>query len=207
MDVDGKLLPSGEVGEIVIRGPNVTLGYRRNPDANRSAFRDGWFRTGDQGYVDSDGYLFLTGRLKEIINRGGEKISPHEVDEILLGHPAVAQAITFALPDIRLGEDVGAAVVLREGCCAGELELQEYAAERLADFKVPRRIVILDQIPTGPTGKPQRVGLADRLGMGRAASPAETDGTPFDAPMTTTEVMVCSLWKEVLGIDRVGYSR
>jgi acyl-CoA synthetase (AMP-forming)/AMP-acid ligase II len=165
MGPDGKLLPPGGVGEIVIRGANVTLGYANNPKANAEGFRDGWFRTGDQGVMDSEGYLSLTGRLKEIINRGGEKISPREVDDILMDHPAVAQIVTFAIPHDKLGEEVGAAVVLREGAAATEKELREFAATRLADFKVPKKIIFLAEIPKGATGKLQRIGLAQKLGL------------------------------------------
>ena len=148
----------------MIRGPNVTPGYVDNPAANASAFTDGWFRTGDQGVLDDDGYLTITGRLKEIINRGGEKISPREVDDVLMAHPAVAQAVTFALPHDKLGEEVAAAVVLREGRTATERELRDFASARLADFKVPRKVVFLAEIPKGATGKLQRIGLADKLG-------------------------------------------
>ncbi len=160
------LLDVGETGEIVIRGPNVTPGYENNPDANASAFTDGWFRTGDQGVMDEEGYISITGRLKEIINRGGEKISPREVDEILMDHPAVAQAVTFAMPHDKLGEEVAAAIVLREGQTAEEGEVREFVASHLADFKVPRRVLILDEIPKGATGKLQRIGLAEKLGLG-----------------------------------------
>jgi acyl-CoA synthetase (AMP-forming)/AMP-acid ligase II len=165
MDEAGRLLAAEQVGEIVIRGPNVTSGYRNNPEANATAFTDGWFRTGDQGVLDGDGYLRLTGRLKEIINRGGEKISPREVDEILLDHPGVRQAVTFAMAHPKLGEEVAAAVVLNEGAGATEREIREFAATRLAGFKVPKRIVVVDEIPKGPTGKLQRIGLADKLGL------------------------------------------
>ena len=149
----------------MIRGENVTSGYEKNPQANTQAFVDGWFRTGDQGVMDADGYLTLTGRLKEIINRGGEKISPREVDEVLMDHPAVAQVVTFAMPHAKLGEEVAAAVVLREGETLTEKELREFAAKRLADFKVPRKVLFLDEIPKGATGKLQRIGLAAKLGL------------------------------------------
>ena len=166
MDSDGNHLPPGEEGEIVIRGPNVTPGYENNEAANREAFTHGWFRTGDQGFRDGDGYFTITGRLKEIINRGGEKISPREVDEVLMDHPAVQQVVTFAMPHPKLGEEVAAAVVLREGAEAGPGDVRDFAAARLAGFKVPRKVVILDEIPKGPTGKLRRIGLADRLGLG-----------------------------------------
>ena len=167
MDGAGILLKAGEVGEIVIRGPNVTQGYDSNPKANAEAFTDGWFRTGDQGRFDNEGYLTITGRLKEIINRGGEKISPREIDEVLLDHPAVAQAVTFAIPHDKLGEEIGAAVVLGNGQTATESELRDFTGERLADFKVPRKVLILDEIPKGATGKVQRIGMAEKLGLTR----------------------------------------
>ncbi len=158
-----------DVGEVVISGPNVTPGYESNEDANKSSFFEAqgrrWFRTGDKGQFDSDGYLQLTGRLKEIINRGGEKISPLEVDGVFMDHPAVGQVVTFALPHPKLGEEVAAAIVLREGQSADERELREFAATRMADFKVPRKVVILDEIPKGATGKMQRIGLAEKLGL------------------------------------------
>ena len=171
MDADGKFVGPGEAGEIVIRGPNVTAGYENNPKANAENFPpdpDGgsrWFRTGDEGRFDADGYLSITGRLKEIINRGGEKIAPREVDEVLMDHDAVAQAVTFAVAHPKLGEEVGAAVVLGEGKSASEQELKDFASGRLADFKVPRKLVILDEIPKGATGKLQRIGLAKKLGL------------------------------------------
>jgi acyl-CoA synthetase (AMP-forming)/AMP-acid ligase II len=149
----------------VIRGPNVTSGYVANPAANAGAFTAGWFRTGDQGVLDGDGYLTITGRLKELINRGGEKISPREVDDLLMTHPAVAQAVTFALPHDKLGEEVAAAIVLREGRSATERELRDFVSARLADFKVPRKVVFLAEIPKGATGKLQRIGLAAKLGL------------------------------------------
>ena len=165
MAQDGRLLKPGETGEIVIRGPNVIAGYENNPEANASAFAHGWFHTGDQGMLDDDLYLRVTGRLKEIINRGGEKISPLEVDEVLMDHPAVAQVVTFAMPHEKLGEEVAAAIVLREGFNASEAEIRSFASSRLAEFKVPRRIVIFEEIPKGATGKLQRIGLAAKLGL------------------------------------------
>ncbi|MBP0482930.1 AMP-binding protein [Sagittula salina] len=158
------------IGEVAISGPNVTPGYEGNPEANEKNFFEAegkrWFRTGDQGTFDEDGYLSLTGRLKEIINRGGEKISPLEVDGILSDHPAIAQCVTFAVPHPKLGEEVAAAVVLKEGESATDREIRDFAGERLAAFKVPRKILILDEIPKGATGKLQRIGLAEKLGLG-----------------------------------------
>jgi acyl-CoA synthetase (AMP-forming)/AMP-acid ligase II len=165
MGTGGQLLRPGAVGEVVIRGPGVTQGYQNNPGANATAFTDGWFHTGDQGMLDRDGYLTITGRLKEIINRGGEKVAPLEVDNVLSAHPAVAQALTFAMPHTRLGEEVAAAIVLKEGASASEAEIRAFAADRLADFKVPRKVVFVDEIPKGATGKLQRIGLAERLGL------------------------------------------
>ena len=175
MDDGGTALPAGTEGEIVIRGANVAAGYLNNPQANASAFhrdgnghRDGsgdWFRTGDQGTMDAEGYVKVTGRLKEIINRGGEKVAPLEVDDALMQHPAVRQVCTFATPHAKLGEDVAAAVVLAENATATERDLRRFVGERLADFKTPRRIVFVDEIPKGPTGKIQRIGLAQALGF------------------------------------------
>ena len=164
MDADGALVAAGTEGEIVIRGANVTAGYLNNREANAVAFRNGWFRTGDQGVMDADGYVRVTGRLKELINRGGEKIAPLEVDAALLDHPAVAQACAFAMPHAVLGEEVAAAVVLAPGETRDERELRAFVAERLADFKVPRRIVFVAEIPKGPTGKVRRIDLATRAG-------------------------------------------
>jgi acyl-CoA synthetase (AMP-forming)/AMP-acid ligase II len=165
MDEQGNILASGQTGELVIRGDNVTPGYENNPKANAEGIQDGWFRTGDQGFMDSEGYVTITGRLKEIINRGGEKISPREVDEVLLDHPAIQQAVTFAYPHKQLGEDVAVAVVLIEGEKLEESDLRSFARERLADFKVPRKVVFIDEIPKGATGKLQRIGLAEKLGV------------------------------------------
>lgn len=197
------VLSLGEVGEIVIRGPNVMDGYANNPEANQNAFSNGWFRTGDQGYLDPDGYLFITGRIKEIINRGGEKISPREIDEILLEHPRVLQAITFAIPDSSLGEDVAAAVVLKDDSTT-ETELRRFINEHLAYFKVPKRIVILDEIPKGPTGKLQRIGLAEKLGItGEQPVDPESEVT-FVAPRDPVEAALASIWCEVLNLQHVG---
>jgi len=154
MDDQGHHLSSGERGEVVIQGPNVIRGYENNPEANASSFTDGWFRTGDQGFLDDNGYLTLVGRLKELINRGGEKISPREIDEVLLAHPKVAEAVCFGTPHPTWGEEVAAAVVLREA--ATEAELLAYCRERLADFKRPKQIHITDAIPRTATGKIQR---------------------------------------------------
>ncbi len=200
MSESGEILPSGEEGEIVISGPNVTDGYAANPAANAEAFEDGWFRTGDLGSTDEDGYVSISGRKKEIINRGGETISPREIDEALLDHPSVMQVLAFAVPDHRLGEQVAAAVVLDPAAGdVSERDIRRFAELRLSDAKVPRRIVFLDEIPKGPTGKLQRIGFAERLGI------SDLEGTeavqPFTPPTTTIEILLADLWKRVLGLD------
>jgi len=196
MGENGELCAAHVTGEVVIRGPNVTPGYAGNPAANAEAFRGGWFRTGDQGYLDEEGYLFLTGRLKEIINRGGEKISPREIDEALLEHPGIAQAVGFAVPHPTLGEDVAAAVVLAPGAQLGREDIRAFAFERLADFKVPSQVVIVDAIPKGPTGKLQRIGLATLL--------ADRLQDEYEAPQTALEQLVADTIREVLPGVRAG---
>jgi acyl-CoA synthetase (AMP-forming)/AMP-acid ligase II len=196
MDSTGNLLAAGQTGEIVIRGSNVTQGYSNNPEANQKAFTGGWFRTGDEGYFDPDGYLFLTGRLKEMINRGGEKIAPREVDEVFMEHPAVAQVVTFSLPHHTLGEDLATAVVLKSGILATPKELREFAISRLAAHKVPSQVLILEQIPKGPTGKLQRIGLGEKL--------LPMLKPQYVAPASAIEMALCNLWKEVLHVDPVG---
>jgi acyl-CoA synthetase (AMP-forming)/AMP-acid ligase II len=158
MDEAGNLLPAGTAGEVVVRGPNVTRGYHNNPEANAVAFTHGWFRTGDRGVLDGDGYLTLIGRIKELINRGGEKISPLEVDAALLSHPAVAEAATFGAPDVKYGEEVHAAVVLKGDATVANLVA--HCCGRLADFKVPKVVHFVKELPKGPTGKVQRRHLA-----------------------------------------------
>ena len=165
MDEEGRHLPAGVQGELVIRGASVMRGYERNEAANEAAFVDGWFRTGDLGVIDEAGYVTLTGRLKEVIIRGGENVAPREVDEVIMDHPAVAQVVCFGVPHPKLGEEVAAAIVLRAGAAATEKEIQGFCAERLAAFKVPRTVLFLAEIPKGPTGKLQRIGLAARLGL------------------------------------------
>lgn len=196
MDEAGNLLPAGTRGEIVIRGPNVMGGYENNTAANEKAFVNGWFRTGDEGYLSEDGYLHLTDRIKEIINRGGEKVSPREIDETLLSHPMVAQAVTFAIPHPELGEDVVAAVVLRTDATTTDLELREFTARRLAAHKVPRRILILPAIPKGPTGKLQRIGLGEKL--------KDLLQTEFVAPRSAEERTLAQIWARVLKVSQIG---
>jgi len=192
----GNILQAGEVGEVVIRGTNVTNGYENNPEANQNALVNGWFRTGDQGKLDNDGYLYLTGRIKEIINRGGEKISPKEVDEILLQYPGIMQAVAFAIPHPTLGEDVAAVVVLKENVEIQESEIRAFAGTRLAGYKVPSQVLVIKEIPKGSTGKLQRIGLAEKLKF-----KIETD---FVYPQNPIEEQLVEIWKDILSRDRIG---
>lgn len=163
---DNKLTTvANSVGEIVIRGSNVTKGYKNNDKANKENFFDGWFKTGDLGKFDEDGFLFISGRIKEIINKGGEKISPQEVDEALMRHEAVFQAVCFSVKHEKLGEDIAAAVVLKDGSTVDEKDLKTHLSKSITAFKIPRQILILDEIPKGNTGKIQRIGLAKKLGL------------------------------------------
>lgn len=161
---DGNAVEPLAPGEVAIRGLSVTSGYE-GVDPAEYRLPGGWLRTGDHGYLDTDGYLYLTGRIKELINRGGEKISPFEVEDALLAHPAVASAIAFSIPNDAFGEEVGAAVTLRAGESATPADVRNMAAARLAPFKVPRNVLVIEAIPLGPTGKPQRIGMAKRLGL------------------------------------------
>jgi acyl-CoA synthetase (AMP-forming)/AMP-acid ligase II/acyl carrier protein len=195
MDEVGNLLHKGEIGEVVIQGANVTQGYENNPEANAKAFTNGWFRTGDQGFIDEQGYLFLKGRLKEIISRGAEKISPLEVDQVLMEVPGILQAVTFAVPHPTLGEDVNAAVVLKENVQLSSTTIRQFLFERLADFKVPSQILIIDDIPKGATGKLQRIGLAEKL-----TTCLQRD---FIAPSNQLEKAIADIFSEVLGIEKV----
>lgn len=157
----GNHRPQGERGEVVIKGPNVFSGYENNPEENALAFTDGWFRTGDEGWLDPDGYLHLSGRIKDLINRAGEKVAPQHVDEVLAEHPAVAEAVAFGMPHPSLGEEVAAAVVLREGYT--EADLLKFCRERLAHFECPKKIFIVESIPRTATGKIQRRVVAAAL--------------------------------------------
>jgi acyl-CoA synthetase (AMP-forming)/AMP-acid ligase II len=203
---DGRPRTVGGPGEVVIRGPNVTSGYvsPSNPGVNANAFVDGWLRTGDEGSLDTDGYLWLTGRLKEQINRAGEKISPLEVDRVLGEHPAVASALSFSVEHPVLGEDIAAAVVLRQGAAVSERQLREYVAGRLAMFKVPRRIVIVDAIPTGATGKLQRIGLAARLDV---VATVPVDDLDVTQPRSAVEQGIADAWAAVMGEPVPGVRR
>ena len=198
MDENLTVMPAGQIGEIAVFGPSVTNGYDGDSTAVEAAFAGGWFKTGDLGYFDEDGYLFLTGRSKEIINRGGEKITPWEVDDALLEHPSVAEAISFAVPHPTLGEEVGAAVVLR--ATATPHELREFVRDRLSGFKVPSQVVIVDKLPRGPTGKVRRVDLAAQLGLADPSLRRQT----FIPPRTELEKVLADSWADILGLEHVG---
>ena len=197
---DGTPLAGGQTGEVVVRGTSVTKGYDANLRATEAAFTGDWFKTGDLGYFDEDGYLFLVGRIREMINRGGEKVAPQEIDEVLLQHPAVAEVVTFAVPHATLGEDVASAVVLRPHAVATPKDIRQFASGRIAEFKIPRQVLFVPEIPKGPTGKVQRIGLAAKLGCTGA------DGMPRPAvaPRTPLERTLAAIWAEVLQFDQVG---
>jgi acyl-CoA synthetase (AMP-forming)/AMP-acid ligase II len=197
---EGALLPGGQTGEVVVRGASVMAGYDGDPMATAAAFAGDWFKTGDLGFFDDDGYLFLTGRTREMINRGGEKVAPREVDEVLLEHPAVAEAVTFAVPHATLGEDVASAIVLRPDVLATPKEIRHFAIGRIAEFKVPRQVLIVSQIPKGPTGKVQRIGLAAKLGL----ATSDPQPQPLVAPRTTLEEVLAKRWAEILQVDQIG---
>ena len=165
MNDKNEKLPEGEIGEICIKGDNVTNGYENNPEANKQSFVNDWFRTGDEGFFDEDGYLKISGRLKEIINKGGEKISPLEVDNILMDFPPIDQALCFGYKDKMLGEDIAVAIKLKENKSCTEDDIKSYANEKLAKFKIPKKIFIVEDIPKGATGKLQRIGLAKKFGL------------------------------------------
>lgn len=196
MDDRGSLLRADDIGEVVIRGPGVMSGYGGQAGPNPSAFTNGWFRTGDLGRLDQDGYLFIAGRLKEIVNRGGEKVSPREVDEALLEHGEVAQAAAFGVPHPTLGEDLVAAVVRKSGSRIEVPALRQFLFARLAEHKVPSRIVFVDEIPKGATGKVQRSTLHERL--------SHLPERAFTAATTDTERAIESTLRAILCIDSMG---
>ncbi len=200
MNEDGTLLPGGQAGQIVARGAIVVDGYDGDPLATQNAFADGWLKTGDLGFFDEDGYLFITGRSREFINRGGEKISPLEIDAVLLEHPAVAEAVTFSVPHPTLGEDVAAAIVLRPDATETPQVIRRFVAGRVADFKVPRQVLIVREVPKGPTGKVQRIGLAAKLGIETLAAM----GSSFAVPRTPLEKALAESWAEILQVEEVG---
>jgi acyl-CoA synthetase (AMP-forming)/AMP-acid ligase II len=199
MNEGGNFLPRGQTGEVVIRGASVMSGYDSDPMTTKAAFAGDWFKTGDHGYFDDDGYLFLVGRKQDIINRGGEKFAPREVDEMLMEHPAVAEAVTFAVPHPTLGEDVAAAIVLRPHAAATPKDIRQFAMRRIAEFKVPRQVVIVSEIPKGPSGKLQRIGLAAKLGLATGGATHQA----FIAPRTPLEKLLAEHWAEILQLERV----
>ena len=196
----GSLLPHGKTGQVVIRGPSVTLGYDGDRATTLAAFDGDWFKTGDLGFFDSDGYLFLVGRSREMINRGGEKITPREIDEVLLEHPAVAEAVTFAVPHPTLGEDVAAALVLRPHANATTKDIRQFAMERLAEFKVPRQVLFLKELPKSATGKVRRIGLAAKLGLASGVATPQA----YVAPRTPLENVLTGIWADILQREQVG---
>jgi acyl-CoA synthetase (AMP-forming)/AMP-acid ligase II/acyl carrier protein len=199
MDADGQRLSASERGEIALRGPTITRGYDNDIAATQSAFRDGWFRTGDLGYLDADGYLFIVGRIKDVINRGGQKVAPAEVEEALLSHPHVVDAAAFSVPHTRLGEDVGAAVVLRPNTKISAHGLRAFARRRLAKFKVPGLIGIVSEIPKGPGGKIRRGELAAALSL---TAPVERAGDTVP-PRSELERQLSKTWAELLELDQI----
>jgi acyl-CoA synthetase (AMP-forming)/AMP-acid ligase II/acyl carrier protein len=196
MGDDGSLLAQGETGEIVVRGPHVFKGYENNPEANQKAFARGWFRTGDVGRFDDEGYLYLTGRLKDIINRGGQKVAPQEVEAVLTAHPAVRDACVFSVFHSRLGEAVAAAVVLKENAAVQERDLRQFVSSRLIPFKVPQQILFAASIPRNHLGKVQRSAVAEHF--------AGLLQRPFVAPESEVEVALAEIWSEVLRVSSVG---
>ncbi|ODM77900.1 hypothetical protein A6X20_28510 [Bradyrhizobium elkanii] len=199
LDRGGRRLPSGKRGEIALRGPTITRGYDNDAAATASAFQDGWFRTGDLGYLDADRYLFIVGRIKEIIHKGGQKVAPAEVEGALLSHPAVIDAAVFPVPHERLGADVAAAIVLRQDAKVSVQSLRDFARGRLAGFKVPGLIVIVPEIPKGPGGKIKRNELAAGFSKIR---PIQDDGKGV-APSSELERQLAGIWKDILDIDRI----
>jgi len=160
-----KILKKENIGEIVIKGENVTKGYKNNIKANNSSYVNGWFRTGDQGFFDKEGFLQLTGRIKEIINKGGEKISPLEIDNAIMEHRSIFQGISFPIYHSKLGEEIAAAVILKKDHKLTAQKLKNFLSNKLSSFKIPQKIIFLDEIPKGKTGKLQRIGLAKKLGL------------------------------------------
>jgi amino acid adenylation domain-containing protein len=202
MDCEGRLLAAGERGEIALRGPTITKGYDNDIAATQSAFRDGWLRTGDLGYLDSDGYLFIVGRIKDVIKRGGQQVAPLEVEDALLSHRDVIEAAAFSIPHPRLGEDVAAAVVLRPNAGITARKLRNFAGERIAQFKVPGLIRIVSEIPKGPSGKINRSGLAVALGMTSLRERGKRAGGMV-LPNSEIERQLARTWADLLELNQI----
>ncbi len=196
MDEDGRTLETGEVGEVLIRGENIMSGYEDAPEANLRSFRDGWFRTGDIGCLDEDGYLFLRGRIKETINRGGEKITPQEIDDVLLTHPEIAEAICFHIPHRVLGEDIAAAIVLHRSGSMSEKDVRDYVATHMVEFKVPRKVVFVEGFERNVSGKVNRSTLAEIYGL--------LDASDYEPPSSPMETTLAEIWKRELSVEKVG---
>lgn len=196
---DDQPCATGIEGDLAIRGDNVFQGYENDPDANAAQFRDGWFYTGDIGYLDAEGDLFLTGRTKQLVNRGGEKINPQEVEDALVSMTAVAEATAFAIQHPTLGEDIAAAVVVREADTLHEARIRTYLTKRLAAFKVPQRILFLERLPRNPVGKVDRLALS-----ALAEASARADDHDFSAPRNGLEHLLAQLWERELGVNPVG---
>jgi amino acid adenylation domain-containing protein len=203
MDGEGRRLPSGGRGEIALRGPTLTRGYDNDVAATEAAFRDGWFRTGDLGYLDRDGYLFIVGRIKDVINRGGQKVAPREVEDALLMHPDVIEAVAFSIPHPRLGEDVAAAVVLRPDAAISPNRLRDFTRQRLARFKVPGLIRIVPEIPKARGGKIKRAGLAAALDLALPAARVKRAGA-IVPPRSQLEWQLANFWADLLEFDAIG---
>jgi amino acid adenylation domain-containing protein len=205
MDGEGRRLPVGERGEIALRGPTIMRGYDNDAAATASAFRNGWFRTGDLGYLDQEGYLFIVGRVKQadVINRGGQKVAPAEVEEALLRHPAVVEAVAFPIPHRRLGEDVAAAVVLRPDAKVSVHRLREFAGERLASFKMPGLIRIVREIPKGCGGNIKRGELVTALSIALPRIRLERGGKTV-APRSELEWQLAKTWADLLELNEIG---
>ena len=197
MDETGRALASGEHGEIVLRGANMSRGYYNDEAGTQAAFRNGWFRTGDLGYLDSDGYLFIVGRIKDVINRGGQKVSPLEVEEVLLSQPAVLEAGVFAVPHPKLGENVAAVVVLRPDSEATSDQLRQFARKRLAAYKVPSLIRSVAGLPKGASGKVKRNALAELIAR-------VDDRDEAQLPRNALEIQLAEIWAGLLELPQVG---
>ncbi|MHA1661072.1 MAG: AMP-binding protein [Promethearchaeota archaeon] len=193
---DGKRLGFGKNGEIIIRGKSVIKKYENNTKVNKESFLDGWLRTGDLGHLDKDGFLFIRGRIKEMINKGGENISPREIDEVLIKHPNIEQAVTFSMPHTELGEDIVATVILKNGSTISENEIRVFLKDKLANFKIPTRIIMVDSLLKTAAGKIKRIGLYEEL--------KHLFKTKYIKPSALQEKDLAKIWMEILGVKKIG---